>query len=177
MANWRKYNWIFPIIGGIITLISMATPAASFTYLTESANLWIIGYWVGTTNLGRGLVDEITVNINGSISAQLTAGSSEFVICFFGLIISGILALIVGGLGFRRNFRNRLALLSGIIMLLTIFFFVWLIGLSYEVFSNPILTYEDPYGSLSLSLSNIGFGLIGPLIGGAFCLTGGLIRT
>lgn len=177
MAEWRKYNWVFPIIGGIFTLISIATPVASFSYMGESANLWIFGYWVGSSYLGQGLVDDIQVNINGYISAKLTEGMTEFVICFFGVLIGGIIALIVGVRGFRGNFRKRLALLSGILMILFTFWFVWLIGLSYEVFSNPILSYEDPYGDISLSLSNLGLGLIGPFIGGAFCLAGGLIRT
>ncbi|MFX0000625.1 MAG: hypothetical protein ACFE9Q_03540 [Candidatus Hodarchaeota archaeon] len=141
--------------------------------MTESADLWIFGYWIGSTNLGQELVDKIRVNINGNINAKLTEGSSEFVICFFGVLIGGILALIIGVLVSRRNFRNRIVIVSGILMMLTIFFFVWLIGFSYEVFSNPILTYEDPYGSISLTLTNIGFGLIGPLIGGTFCIAGG----
>ena len=96
--------------------------------------------------------------------------------CFFGILIGGIIALIVGWKGYRGNFKKRIALVSGILMILFTFMFVWLIGLSYEVFSNPILSYEDPYGDISLSLSNIGLGLIGPFIGGAFCLAGGIIH-
>ena len=137
----------------------------------------MIGYWAGSTNLGQGLVDEIQVNINGTITAQLAESATPFVICTFGVIIGGIIALIVGVLGSRGNFRKRITLISGILMIAFMLLFMFWINSSYETITYPILVYEDPYGSLPLSGYTMGFGLIGPFIGGAFCLAGGLIRT
>jgi len=80
-------------------------------------------------------------------------------------------------LGYRGNFRKGLALLSGILMIALTLLFIWWVEYDNDLFSYPTLTIVDPYQEVELLGPDIGFGLIGPFIGGAFCLAGGLIPT
>lgn len=174
MADWKEYIWILPIIGGIFAIISIITPVASFSFIGQNADLWLISYWDGGTYLGKGWVDEIRVN---SYTAEIAASKLPFLLGFWGVLIGGIIALGVGGLGYRGNFRKGLALLSGILMIALTLLFIWWVEYDNDLFSYPTLTILVPYQEVELSGPDIGFGLIGPFIGGAFCLAGGLIPT
>lgn len=152
MDNWQKYIWALPIVGAIFAFLSIATPALVWSLGGLNVDAWMIGYWDGGV-LGDGWVDEI-YEISGGIGPDI--GLAIFIVSFVFVLLSGIMALGVGVLGYRGDFDKKYAALSGAIMIIITIIFLAVIESEWEVFS----TWEmDP-----------GFGVIGPFIGGAFCI-------
>ena len=152
MDDWKRYIWVLPIVGAIFAFISIATPAAIWSDMGINIDAWMIGYWDGGI-AGDGWVDEVY---------ELTEGYGPdfdlgiFIVSFIFVLIGGIMALAVGVKGYQGDFKKNYAALSGAIMI--IFTIIWLavVESEWEIFSEYGM---DP-----------GFGVIGPFIGGAFCI-------
>jgi len=151
LDDWKKYIWVLPIVGAIFAFISIATPAVSGSGMGINVDAWMIGYWdAGDVD---GWVDEIS-ELSGGIGPDLELGI--FIVSFIFVLLSGIMALAVGVQGYHGDFKKNFAALSGAIMILTTIIFLAVIESEYEIFSTWNM---DP-----------SFGVIGPFIGGAFCI-------
>lgn len=169
MSNWKKYIWTIPIISAIIALISLAVPAINSKLLTwdgvpapSPMNMWLIGYFdMGV--LGEGWVDEIFDTTMGMMAIDIL----PFIIGVIGVLIGATLAIGSGILGARGNFRKPLALLGGILMLaFSIIFTIW-VEVEYSLFSGK--TFDYMASEIHYEFT-VGFGIIGPIIGGVLCI-------
>jgi hypothetical protein len=153
---WQKYAWIFPFIGGFVTIIGVLTPVASFFSFFQ---LWMWGLII-IRDYG------ISVQfINAPIILSVGIISSILLIGFSLLLIS------TGYLYKKGKFENykisKIWIASGIIILIaTIIPLVTLDFYTYEPFYfYGIWTFCDP-----------GFGAIGPIIGAILAIViGGMI--
>ena len=182
MKDWRNYTWALPIIGAIIVIISIATPVMddpTITYEDEwdvytykaYLDIWMVGYFeVGPYD---GWVDELS-----DLTGDFELGLAPFIICFLGLLIGVIAGIGVGVLGYRRDFRKNIATLSGILMIgCTLLFIIW-VEVGWGPFGGEPITYVDEWDDTVTVTYQFdpGFGIIGPFIGGVFCLAGGFIQ-
>ncbi|MFX1376931.1 MAG: hypothetical protein ACFFA0_14090 [Promethearchaeota archaeon] len=177
MINWRNNIWIFPIIGAIFAIISLFTPVmfSICEYeswwdgdFTEFVNIWMVGYWFDGINSGwiNGLPDVPFISFN--------ATHAPFIFSFIGLLFGAILGIRTGVLGYRGDFRRNIAALSGLLMIFSMLIFLLWVEIDWKPFSG------DTVRSLEISVdyqSIPGFGLIGPFIGGIFCLAGVSIQS
>ncbi len=182
MENWRNYNWVLPIIGAIIVIISIATPVMddpSVTYEDEwdvytyriYLDIWMVGYYEAGPY--DGWVDELA-----DLTDFLLIGIAPFIICFIGLLIGVITGIGAGVLGYRGDFRKNIALLSGIIMIcFTLLFIIW-VEVEWGPYIGETITYVDEWDDTITTSYQFdpGFGVIGPFIGGVICIVGGLIQ-
>ncbi len=169
MADWKKFIWAVPIVGAIITFISMAIPAITTSTLRSEMmgpapwdmDFWLIGrFKFGTLDGG---VDELSDVFGGIFSVPMVA----FIICFAGVLIGAILAVASGVLGFRGNFRKEIALAGGGLMVLfSLIFIIWL-EVDMSLFSGDSVVVP---GDVYTYKYNVGFGIIGPIIGGVLCI-------
>lgn len=141
----KKYTWVFPFIGGIIPVIGILTPVASFY---NYFNVWMWG---------------LVVSRLYGISVEFI---SEMLILNIGIIASIIiilisLMLIITGYLYKRDyFDNRkiskLWISSGIIILVATI--IPLVALDFY-------TYEGNFPSGIWVICDPGFGAIGPILG------------
>ena len=182
-VDMKKYIWVLPIVGAIFTIISIATPvmeSPTITYTDEWGSdtypmildIWMIGYWeIGPMD---GWVDELS-DLTGLFEIEL----APFIICFLGLLIGVIAGIGVGVLGYRGDFRKNIAVLSGILMIgCTLLFIIW-VEAEWGPYGGETMTFVDEWDdTYSVTYQfDLGFGIIGPFIGGIFCLAGGFIQT
>jgi len=97
----------------------------------------------------------------------------------WGVIIGAIAGIGVGILGYRGDFRKNIAALSGILMIgFTLIFIIW-VEAEWAPLSGETVTFVEEWnGTDEIRLTyqfDLGFGIIGPFIGGVFCLAGVLI--
>jgi len=156
MTDVKKYIWVFPLIGGIITLISLVTPAVSVNLMgmiTASLWFWDLYTWNFTMlSSGTEFVMEPLVLIPSLISTCL-------------LTIGGILLLVTAMRLKRRNLEQvnieTPSILGGVVILIAEI--VWL---SMVPTFFPLAKYYGSYpGSFwslyGLSFHTVGFGIIG----------------
>lgn len=182
MADWRNYTWALPIVGAIFVIISIATPVMSSTTITYEdewgvetypidLDIWMIGYW--ETGPYDGWVDDLSEMFGGLFEMEL----APFIIGFLGVIIGAIAGIGVGILGYRGDFRKNIAALSGILMIgFTLIFIIW-VEAEWGPYGGETMTFVDDWDdtySITYQLDP-DFGIIGPFIGGVFCLAGALI--
>jgi hypothetical protein len=176
MSNWRYYTWALPIIGAIFAFISIATPALDTLklydhFLEESYSapleVWMIGFWeMGPYD---GWVSSLSLDLGIPFGATLT----PFLVCFFGLLLGAILGINSGITGYRKNFKRNITAISGIIMIgFTILFIIW-VEVEWSPFSGG--SYLDEWDDLIDYKFDPGFGVIGPFIGGVFCIAGAFL--
>ncbi|MFX1426852.1 MAG: hypothetical protein ACFFBE_10400 [Promethearchaeota archaeon] len=176
MVDWRPYTWVLPIIGAIFGLISLATPViGSLTIydiswggaVSGNFEIWMLGYWEsGSYN---GWVNELSSELPIPINATIT----PFIICFIGLLICAVLGIRAGILGYQGTYKKSMAALSGILMIgLTILFIIW-VEIEWSPFSGD--TWEEEWFDVYKYQFDPDFGVIGPFIGGVFCLIGAFI--
>ena len=182
MENWRNYTWSLPIVGAIIVIISIATPVMDdptitfedewdvYTYKTY-LDIWMVGYYeVGPYD---GWVDELS-DLTGYFEVEL----APFIISFLGLLIGAIAGIGVGVSGYRGEFRKNIAALSGILMIgITLLFIIW-VEVDWGPFIGETITYVDEWDDTVTVTYQFdpGFGVIGPFIGGVFCLAGSFLK-
>ena len=88
MVDLKRNKWFFPFIGGIITLISFYTPAATFTYQSPSYSTefyrWMLDFYISHTyELG---VHTTRMGLNTSLTGWISWISS-FLILIFNIFI------------------------------------------------------------------------------------------
>ncbi|MFW9940949.1 MAG: zinc ribbon domain-containing protein [Candidatus Thorarchaeota archaeon] len=182
MENWRKYTWVLPIIGAIILIISISTPVMDDSTVTIDdgwdidtykmpLDIWMVGYYeVGPYD---GWVDELA-----DFTDFLIVDLLPFIICFIGLLIGVITGIAAGVSGYRGEFRKNIATISGILMItFTLLFIIW-VEVDWSPYSGETITYVDEWDdTITVSYQfDPGFGIIGPFIGGAFCIVGGVLQ-
>ncbi|MFX1346514.1 MAG: hypothetical protein ACFFBC_10370 [Promethearchaeota archaeon] len=182
MENWRKYIWALPIIGAIIVIISISTPVMDDPTITiddgwdiysykMSMDIWMVGYYEAGPY--DGWVDELANFIDFLIIDLL-----PFIICFIGLLIGVITGIAAGVSGYRRDFRKNIAIISGILTIaFTLLFIIW-VEVDWGPYSGETITYVDEWDdTITVSYQfDPGFGIIGPFIGAAFCIVGGVLQ-
>jgi hypothetical protein len=140
----KKYTWVFPLLGGILTLIGIFTPIASFFNYVQ---IWTWGLVISRWY-------EISVEfINEPIILNIGIISSIILLIFSTiLIITGYLYM----RGYFDNYKiSKVWISSGIINLTAIIIpLVALDFYSYDYYIPSIWLICDP-----------GFGAIGPIIG------------
>ena len=174
--DMKKYIWVFPIIGAIFALISIATPVfGNLTiydvYWDDTHQIpfdaWMIGYWEsGTFN---DWIHDLSI-----FGVPLNASLAPFLLSFIGLLFGAILGIGTGVLGYRGDYRRNISALSGILMIFfTLLFIIW-VEVEWSPFSGD--TVEDEWLDLYEYKFDPDFGVIGPFIGGAICLAGAFIQ-
>ena len=147
---WQKYTWLFPFIGGIITIIGVLTPVASFYSFFQ---LWMWG---------------LIVIRDYGISVQFITNPIIISIGIVSSIVLMIFSLFLISTGYlykKGKFENykisKFWITSGIIILIaTIIPLVALDFYAYEPFYiYGIWTFCDP-----------GFGAFGPIIGAVLAI-------
>ena len=152
---WKKYTWLFPFLGGIIVIIGLLTPIASYyNYL----QIWMWGLIV-TRFYG------ISVEfVNDTLIFNIGIISS-IILTIFSLIL-----IITGYLYKRGHFDNnrisKIWISSGIIILTaTIIPLITLDFYDYDLYvPMAIWVFCDP-----------GFGAIGPIIGAILAIAIGVM--
>lgn len=141
----KKYTWVFSFVGGIISIIGVLTPVASFY---NYFNIWM---W--------GLVFSRMYGISVEFIKEeliLITGISSSIIIF----LCSLMLIITGFLYKRGHFDNRkvskLWISCGIIILISTI--VSLITLDFY-------TYEGYFPSGIWVICDPGFGAIGPILG------------
>ena len=177
MANWRNYTWVFPIIGAIFALISIASPVFGNLTLydvywddsyTIPIDIWMVGYW--EAGLYEGWINELS----SVIGLPFGATTTPFVLSFIGLLFGAILGIGTGVLGYRGDYRRIFSALSGILMIsFTILFIVW-VEVEWSPFSGGSVL--DEWDDLIEYQFDPDFGVIGPFIGGLICLAGAFVH-
>jgi len=176
MSDWRNYTWGFPILGAIFAIISIVTPVMDTATLYDhflddtyhwDIEIWMVGYWEFFSY--DGWVDELANESGILFDISLT----PFIICFLGLLIGAISGIGAGVSGYRGDFRKNIAAISGILMIgFTLIFIIW-VEVEWSPFSGDSVL--DEWDDLIDYQFDPGFGVIGPFIGGIFCLVGALI--
>ena len=140
MTNLKDFIWIFPVIGGILIIVSLLTPAAYFKLGDQS--LWLIGY-----NDYLGWPEDIM---------DLMLG-----ILIFSILLSvSILMIYLGFESWRgKTYKNLLFLLPIVIIICII---IWLVAIEgREDFTWQI--YIPMFGSYAPFIG-AGIGLIGGIL-------------
>jgi len=169
MDNWKKYIWVVPIVGAIITFISLVLPAITSSSIKSEMMgpaPWDMDFWlIGRFKFGSldGGVDELSDLFEGVFSLPIAI----FIVSFIGVLIGAILAVGSGVLGIRGNFRKSIALFGGVLMVAFTLIFTIYVEADISIFSGKTI---DVPGDQYYYKFNPSFGIIGPIIGGVFCI-------
>lgn len=162
MGEIRNYIWTFPLLGGILTLIALLTPAVYIYEIGDYIFLWIWGLF--SVQIHDYYYDT-TYNLTTFTDNELILIPS--IICSVFIFV-GILALFSSSYSFRKEIKkgniekNRGLAPSIIIMISTI---AWMISMEISFIVGP--------GSMSFwSAYNVGFGVIGMFLGAIFGMIG-----
>ena len=163
--DMKKHIWVFPIIGAIFALISIASPVFGNLTLydvywddsyTIPIDIWMVGYW--EAGLYEGWINELS----SVIGLPFGATTTPFVLSFIGLLFGAILGIGTGVLGYRGDYRRIFSALSGILMIsFTILFIVW-VEVEWSPFSGGSVL--DEWDDLIEYQFDPDFGVIGPFI-------------
>ena len=169
MTDAKKNIWFFPVIVGILVIVSLLTPVASFNFIgAVVANLWIWDLYIydyGGVVVGTEFISEPMVMIPSLIATSLIA-------------IGGVIG-IVSGLLLRRSDNNRKVVAPSALMgiLFIVGALIWFVLVPTNF---PMESYLGPppfpggtmdlwslnYMGTSTSLHTMGFGLIGVFLAG-----------
>ncbi|MFX1552138.1 MAG: zinc ribbon domain-containing protein [Promethearchaeota archaeon] len=142
----KKYTWLFPFIGGIISIIGLLTPIATFY---NYFNIWMWGLVVSRL---YGISVEF---INDMLIINLGIISSTII-----FLIS--LSLIITGYLYKRGYfddkkLSKLWVISGIIIMSVAIM---------QIVALDFYTYEGNFPSGIWLICDPGFGAVGPILGG-----------
>ena len=149
----EKKSWILPILAGLISLISLLFPAAYVEivfFISVKSYIWMCGY------------------VQTEIGANKTARfSSNPLVIYPSLIstvvvvVSSVLLLLSANQVRSGQSKEKTWLYSGIFLLFAVIF--WAV-----MMVNFNANFWDVY--------NVGFGLIGPIIGGILALLSYILK-
>ncbi len=157
MGDNTEHIWILPLIGGIVALIGLLTPAASVSILYNSVQVWMWGLfsirqfdylqlgYITTTRFTQSPVELII-----SISATL-------------LVFSGALGLVSSANSSRKTGITGKKWITPSILLI-VGALVWIIGIE--------ISTQIDVGMSFWEYINPGFGVIGPFLGAILSLIG-----
>jgi len=167
MTDAKKYIWVFPLIGGIITLISLLTPAVSANLMgVITASLWVWDLYTFTfvDTFGTEFVTEPLVLIPSLISTCL-------------LIIGGILLLTTGMKLKNRNLEQVNikvpSILAGVVILIAELLWLSMVPTFFPMTKYYGPSYPGTFWSLmGISFHTAGFGIIGGFLSTAIAFGG-----
>ena len=140
MATIKNLIWLFPVIGGILIIISLFFPAAYFE--TGDQSLWLIGY-----NDYVGWPEDIMDLVLGILIFSILLGISIIMISLGYESLRG------------KNYKNLLFLLPIVIIICTV---IWLVAIEgREDFTWQY--YVPMFGSFAPFIG-AGIGLIGGIL-------------
>jgi len=162
MKQIKKYSWTFALIGGIITLISFLTPAATFIYRSPSYNTefyrWMLDFYFSHVyELG---IHTTTIGLNTSITGYISF------ICSFLIILFNIL-IIISAIRYRKGILVSKINWLVFALLTVILTIVWMV---MKEISTIISFNHSFWGLLSP-----GFGIIGLFLGATLEIVGFLL--
>jgi len=160
LVEIKKYLWAFPLIGGLISLISFFTPAAFFfyrypTYRTEFYR-WMLDFYVSLAFYDNG-TETITTGLNTSLAGYISW------ICSILIIVLNLL-IILSANKYRKGktvSENNWLIFALITITTTI---MWMIV--KEIYTRNSFDHSF-WGLLSP-----GFGIIGPFLGASLEIIG-----
>ncbi|MFX1589884.1 MAG: hypothetical protein ACFFC1_17210 [Promethearchaeota archaeon] len=160
MIEIKKYLWAFPLIGGLITLISFFTPAAFFfyrypTYRTEFYR-WMLDFYVSLAFYDNG-TQTITTGLNTSITGYISWTCSILIIAL------NILIILSANKYRKENLAKQNKWLIFAIITITIVI-VWMI--------MKEINTQSSFGHSFWGLLSPGFGIIGPYVGAGLEIIG-----
>ena len=163
MTEVKKYIWVFPVIVGILAIVSLLTPVASMDYMGMgmlTADLWMWDLYTYNFNMvlvGTEFVTELMVMIPSLITTSLIA-------------IGGAVSLVCG-LRLRRNGDIRKIIAPSALMgiLFIVGELLWLIlvpaNFPMETFFGPLppeITFWNISSmGITIPMHTMGFGVIG----------------
>ena len=174
IKDLREYIWTLPLVGGVLMLISVFTPA-------YSANLYPVEeyYWMWGLNY---------VSVSGYGSQTIFIAAEEpsqylmpvFLVGFipFLLILICSLALVISGNAVRTGrcdvkHRENLWIIMGIIMFVAPIIFIIGIDITIKNYLEYVLGPMPP-GYDFWGVYNPGFAVIAPFIGGVLSIGGSI---
>lgn len=160
IEDFRDFIWVFPLIGGIITLISLFTPAAFVFRMWDFVFFWMWGLLViHYSSIELGTFNSITFNDNMLILIPSIISS---IVIFISVII-----LFVSSYFCRRE-RNEQNIIKsrglGPSILIIVSTILWMITIEIAFIGPVSISFWNTYNS--------GFGVIGMFLGAIVAIIG-----
>jgi hypothetical protein len=150
-SSIKEYDWAFPLVGGIIALIALLTPAAYYSTFSGSMNVWMWGLF------------SIYAYGYGSISTFTQDPGELFISISSSILVLISIIVIISKANKTRNYGDKSKWLGASISLIigTIF---WIVGMEIN---------GQIFASVSIwSILNPGFGVIGMFFGAILAIIG-----
>lgn len=163
MTDPKDYIYVLPLLGGILTIISVVSPTAYLSIWGVTIYYWM---WGLTTASGMGMS---AIEFNPELISLISG-----IICSVLIIAFGAMMLLTANKVRKSKEINedveRLWLIMGVlVIILTIF---WI------VIVNIFIPDASIFGTMNSfwGYFNPGFGVVGPFIGAGLTITGVLIN-
>lgn len=156
MGEIRDYPWAFPLVGGVLGLIALLTPAAYMSVYGSSMYVWMWGL-ISVQVFGYGSVTQFTQD-SGELIISITCAA---------IVLIGTIAIISSAASCRKKMKigiiKKATWLTPSILVIfgTI---VWIVGM--EINSNAF------YGISLWTYINPGFGVIGMFFSATLSIIG-----
>ena len=178
----REYIWAFPIIGGVLILISFFTPAHYFNEFGLDANYWMWGlYHLSAPGYGSETIFMFTEEFGPSQYTMpiFFSGLIPAVIILIGsiMLIASSNAVRTG----RRDIKNVENGWIGMGFMMIIASIIYIIAIDITWMNLTEYVYEQEYGPMPpgspgfWDIFSPGFAIIAPFIGGGLALLGAII--
>ncbi len=177
MTETRNYIWIIPLIAGILAIVSLLAPAAYFNFrfygYSIMDNLWLWGLYAAPPyGSPVEFVPSPLVMIPSIVTTALIA-------------LSGILLIVFAAKAKGRSellpVRN-VSIMAGVLILASEILWLILVPLFFPIeaywgtvppgMTLTFWTLSYPYYGLSISIHNVGFGIIGGFIAAVLSFIG-----
>jgi len=162
MVKIKKFIWIFPLFGGIITLLSFLAPAAYFYYQSSTYNTefyrWMMDFYV--SHVYEAGTHTTTIGLNTNVFGFISLTSSLIIMALSVISIISVIKFKKGTLESKNIWL--ISSLSTIIITIG-----WMI--IKEIYT--LIRFNHSFWGL-LSPS---FGIIGPFIGAGLEIVGFLL--
>lgn len=150
-SSVKDYNWAFPLIGGIIALIALLTPAGYYSDYSGSMNFWMWGL-LSIYAYGYGGITTFTHD-----PGEIIISATSTIIVLISII------MIITKANRTRNYGDESKWLGASISLI-IGTIIWIAGIEIN---------GQIYSGISIwSIINPGFGVIGMFLGAILAIIG-----
>lgn len=149
MDKYKNYIWSIPLIGGIISLIALLTPAAYDSSMENYYYYWIWGF----VSYKIGYIEHIGFD-------EYILSLIPSIICS-SILITSMVILIISSNKYRKGISNMRLFPGILIITITI---VWILLMEIADLIQFGSSFWEPFYP--------GFGVIGMFIGGALSIIG-----
>jgi len=156
----KKYYWLLPLIGGILSIIGIFIPAwYSITVYDENIWLW-------------GLIERITVSEFDFLHAELlTPGLITAILILISSIAITISTLFVVRGKIAQRSAEKVWIIAGVFELCTAIIYIVAIEIIFYSFTQSIGYPENDFWRVY----NFHFGMITPFIGATLSIVGAIM--